>query len=91
MIHQEPSPLAGQTIEIISGHFKGEQFTVEDWWDRISGRSWMFSEGNPACLDYAIRSSLDFLPTDNEVLYGKIGSLGLGKLVHVKELAKQPS
>ena len=44
------------------------------------------ARGNPACLDYAVRSSSleDGLPTDDEVLYGKIG--GYGKLVHISEV-----
>lgn len=38
----------------------------------------MDSNGNPAAMMYAIRTgSQDFdVPIDNEVVYGKIGSLG---------------
>jgi len=79
------SPLAGKIVKIISGAFKGCDFQVEDWWENVSGKSWMFCQGNPACLEYAIRAGLkDDLPTDDEVLYGKIG--GLGKLIHISEI-----
>lgn len=82
-IHTEPHPLAGQTVTVDLG--KGPvDYTIEDWWDRVSGGSWMFAQGNPACLGYALRSGLGGLPTDNEVVYGKIA--GLGHLVHVSEL-----
>lgn len=48
--------------------------------------SWMDSNGNPAAMMYAIRTgSQGFdVPIDNEVVYGKIGSLGY--LFHVSEL-----
>lgn len=85
-IHKEKSSLADKTVRIISGEHKGSEYRVEDWWDRLGQGSWMFGAGNPACLQYAIRSSppLDNLPMDNEVLYGKIG--GLGHLVHISEI-----
>ena len=84
MIHQEPSPLAGQTVAIISGHFEGMEYVVEDWWDRVAGKSWMWSDGNPAAMFYGIRSAKDELPTDNQVLYGKIGASGY--LLHISEV-----
>jgi hypothetical protein len=63
----------------------GAQYEVEDWWDRLSGgTSWMFSNGNMACLHYALRSALAGLPPDDEVLYGHINNLG--HLVHVTEV-----
>lgn len=60
----------------------GTEYRVEGYWDEITGGSWMFAKGNPACLNYAARSI--GLPMDNEVLYGKIGSFGF--LVHVSEV-----
>ena len=60
---------------------------VEDWWDRVGGISWMNANGNPACIEYAIRSAADNLPTDNKVLYGKID--GLGKLLHISEIQEK--
>ena len=60
-------------------------FTVEDWWENVSGRSWMVVNGNPATTAYAIRVGMKgTVPFDNEVLYGKID--GLGYLFHVSEL-----
>lgn len=91
MMHQEPSPLAGKTVKIKTGvkhpqypNFGGAEFRVEDWWDRVSGKSWMFCDGNPACLIFAVRTASADVPTDDEVLYGKVGAFG--SLVHVSEI-----
>jgi hypothetical protein len=65
-------------------------YRVEDWWDRVSGGSWMDAVGNPACLGYAIRASVAGLPTDDEVLYGHTPD-GLGHLVHISEIAATAS
>jgi len=46
----------------------------------------MDANGNPAALIYAIRSGFDGLPTDDEVVYGKIGSFG--HLIHESELGE---
>ncbi len=85
-IHNDKSSLADKTVKIISGKYSGSEYRVEDWWDRLGQGSWMFAEGNPACLQYAIRSSglVDKLPLDNEVLYGKIGCFG--HLIHISEV-----
>lgn len=61
-----------------------ESYEVEAYWDDLTGKSWMFSDGNPAALKYAVRSGVAGLPLDNEVLYGKIGAFG--HLVHVSEV-----
>ena len=63
-----------------------QEFVVEDWWENVTGKSWMFSDGNIAALAYAVRTGLRHgeVPLDNEVLYGKIGNLGF--LFHVSEL-----
>lgn len=84
-MHAEPSPYAGHHLRISSGALSGFTFHVEDWWDRVAGKSWKFCDGNPACIDYALRERT---PLDDEVLYGKIG--GLGKLVHISQLEIQP-
>lgn len=81
-IHRDPSPLADQRVKIISGRLAGAEMVVEDWWDRIAGKSWMVCNGNPACLAYAWGERHD--PTDDEVIYGKIG--GFGHLVHVSRV-----
>lgn len=83
-IHNEPHVMAGKTVTIASGTFKGEEYRIEDWWDRVAGKSWMVCDGNPACLDYALRSVEDDLRTDNDVVYGKIGMFG--KLIHISQL-----
>jgi hypothetical protein len=83
-IHSQPHAQAGQTVTIKTGKFAGEKYRIEDYWDRLGQGSWMFCEGNPACLMYAMRSAMEQLPTDDEVVYGKIGAFG--HLVHVSEL-----
>lgn len=78
-----------------SGHYKlnahgldAIEIEVEDWWDRVSGGSWTTAQGNPAALKYAVRTGIAAcVPTDDEVVYGKIG--GLGHLVHVTELGER--
>ncbi|WP_047888558.1 hypothetical protein [Rhodococcus sp. ARP2] len=90
MIHTEPHPLAGQTVEI---KIEGEtlEFRLEDWWDRVHGSSWMFSDGNPAALKYAMRAALKeptSLPLDDEVVYGKVDIFG--HLIHASEIVTQP-
>lgn len=97
MIHSDPHPLAGQTVTLrcrthgngaadnLTPRIDGQEYQVEDWWDRVTGGSWMTADGNPAALQYAIRSGLNgILPTDNDVVYGKVG--GLGFIVHASEL-----
>lgn len=83
---RERHPLAGQTVKIKADavDLGGQEYRVEDWWQNVAGMSWMDAEGNPAALIYAIRSAVAGLPTDNEVLYGKVGAFG--HLVHVSEL-----
>ena len=93
MSHQEKSEYVGKEVIIRESathfqfpNFGGSVMLVEDWWDRVYGESWMSSDGNPAALVYAMRSVDNNLPTDNEVLYGKVG--GFGHLVHIKEVSK---
>ena len=83
---REQSPLAGKTVTIKTGEFANTEYRVEDWWENVTGMSWMDANGNPACLKYAMRTGFSKIPipTDNEVLYGKIG--GLGELIHISEL-----
>lgn len=86
-------PMAGKTVVLnLKGGdapdvSSGDEFRVEDYWDKISGGSWMFAQGNPACLKYALRSGVARLPIDNEVVYGQVGSFG--HLVHVSELGAE--
>lgn len=89
---REKSPYAGQTVKTKSTavptsnglSLAGKDFTIEDWWENVYGRSWMFSTGNPAALEYAFRCGNSMLPIDNNVLYGKID--GFGYLIHLSEL-----
>jgi hypothetical protein len=80
-IHPEPFEGAGKTFTLPDG----SEFRVEDWWDRVAGRSWQVATGNPAALEYGMRSGLTGLPLDDEVVYGK-NEGGFGHLVHVSEL-----
>lgn len=84
MIHQQPHPLAGK---LVKADWRGESETydVEDYWDRVSGASWMDIAGNPAVIHYEARHRRGKLPDGDEVLYGK-DRYGLGHLVHVSEL-----
>ena len=91
-IHNDEHPLSGQKIQVKpiqkSGTMPPEEtfeFEVEDWWDRITGRSWTVENGNWACLHYAMRSGLSGLPLDDEVIYGK-DRQNLGHLIHVSEI-----
>lgn len=65
---------------------KGSKVKIEGYWDDISGKSWMFSVGNPACIIYAIRAGTSGLPTDDNVLYGHETESGLGHLIHISEI-----
>lgn len=97
MAHAERHDLAGQTVKV---QFKGGhsqipgsehepvEFILEDWQDRIMGKSWMFMDGNPAAIIYAMRAGLNALPTDDEVVYGKTMN-GLGHMVHNSEIVRE--
>lgn len=92
MKHPEKHPLAGKTVRLndkardgIQGQVEtGAHYRIEDYWDRVNGKSWMFSDGNIAATHYALRSISTAIPLDDEVVYGKIN--GAGHLVHVSEL-----
>jgi hypothetical protein len=89
MMHTESHPMSGQDVKVALANHRPitlESFTVEDWWDKLTGGSWMFAEGNPAAMIYAMRSGISGLPLDDEVIYGHIG--GIGCLVHVSEIEK---
>lgn len=91
MIHEKQHPLAGKKVGVIEtfGHRQFpdlDHIIIEDWWDRVSGRSWMDAVGNPACLIYAMRSATceHSVPFDDDVMYGKYK--GMGVLVHMSEI-----
>jgi hypothetical protein len=93
-MHEEAHPLAGRVVKIREGVtdpgqgavIGGVEYELEDWWDRLTGGSWMFANGNPAAMHYGIRQGTmdNPSPIDDEVVYGKIGSFG--HLVHVTEI-----
>lgn len=85
-MHIQPHPLAGRTVMVAAGEFEGQQYRLEDWWDKLTGGSWGDAAGNPAAIDYAIRAALEGMPGDDEVVYGHIGSFG--KLIHVSQLGE---
>ena len=81
-------PLAGQTVTVhpaskpVQLLRDGARYWVEDWWQNVSGESWV-SSGAPACLVYGARAA-GVLPVDDEVVCGIIE--GRSYLVHVSEL-----
>jgi hypothetical protein len=86
------SPLAGKTVTVkpaapYENLQDGAEYRVEDWWENVYGKSWMDATGNPAALIYGMRSGVGGLPIDDDVLYGKINSLGY--LVHVSEIVEK--
>lgn len=91
-LHKTSHPLAGMTVRLNDRTAKGDGvfpdaiYRIEDYWDKLTGESWMFAEGNPAALNYAMRSGLGEMPLDDEVVYGKIGAFG--HLIHVSELGE---
>lgn len=92
-MHTESSNLKGKTVKLPAdkpslGDMAGQEYRVEDWWDTMTGGSWMFADGNPACLLYGMRNGTQGLPLDNEVLYGKVGPFG--HLIHISELGDEP-
>ena len=88
-MHQTKHPLAGKTVRLkksiidIQG-LAGKEYRIEDWWDRLDGKSWQDYEGNFACLHYSARRLMNNLPMDDEVVYGKVGILG--HIIHVSEI-----
>lgn len=81
-IHDEPHELAGKTVELSDG----SKYVIEDWADRVYGKSIWMANGNPAALQYAVYCAAKHLPIDDLTLYGKIG--GLGFIRHESEIVK---
>ena len=88
---KKKSKLANKTVKLKDDvthpqfpSFGGSEIVIEDWWVNVYGGSWMNANGNPAAMIYGMRSGFNGLPTDNEVLYGKLG--GYGVLIHVSEI-----
>jgi len=88
-MQQGKHKLAGRTVTIklrgkYDGLKDGMSYVVEDWASRVFGKSWLDMQGNPSCLVYAARGGFGDLPTDDNVVYGKIGRFGF--LMHESEL-----
>lgn len=88
---------AGNTVKIKSGvgissfgqEMSGADFRIEDWCENVLGCSWVDANGNPAALEYAMRTGFNGRNNNvpmlsNDVLYGKVGPFG--HLFHVNEL-----
>lgn len=99
-MHEKSYPRKGEMVQVkfqgghpqVAGSSEGPVgFEVEDWWDKMTGGSWMDAEGNPAAIVYALRAGTNGLPFDDEVVYGKINNLG--HLVHTSEIlpAEEPA
>ena len=91
-IHKDAHPLAGKTVTLKliapDPNLDGKEYRIEDWWDRIAGKSWGACDGNPACLKYAMRTGFGGgVPSNDEVVYGKVGPYG--HLIHVSELGEE--
>lgn len=87
MVHNEESPLSGETVRLIHhDRLRGGSvaYLVGDWWDRIQGTRWSESTDHLA-LDYAGRRQFYNLPDDDNVLYGRLAD-GSEKLIHVSEI-----
>jgi len=96
-MHIEKSNLAGKEVKIKTSvthpqnaNFGGSSFRVEDWWDYLTGGSWMNASGNPACIVYGIRIAFtkELVPLDDDVLYGHTLD-GFGHLVHINEIEEE--
>lgn len=90
-MHEETHPLAGEEVELIDDYHHNQypdmhSIIIEDWWDHLTGGSWMMAEGNPAAMVFAMRTGMApyNVPFDDEVVYGKYK--GMGVLVHVSEI-----
>lgn len=91
-MHTESHLKKGQTVKIRlrAAHAQLDglehDLVVEDWWDKLTGKSWGMSDGNPAALVYGMRIGFAkaFDMVDDEVVYGKIGPFG--HLIHESEI-----
>lgn len=85
MIHPEPHPQAGQTVELVDARFLiGSKVTIEDWYDRLDGRSWQ-ERRKPVEVIYGAYATRYGLPLDDEVVYGK-NENDCGCILHQSEI-----
>jgi hypothetical protein len=92
-VHIEKHPLAGKEVKLKCLNdrigLNGSRFIIEDWQSNVFGKSWMFCDGNPAALQYAVRLVMAGLPIDNNVVYGHSAETGLGHIIHVSEIVEE--
>ena len=69
-----------------SQQISGKDITILGYWDELTGTGWGESHGNMAACMFAFRMGLAGYPppSNDQVLYGKIGSLSY--LVCIDEL-----
>lgn len=88
-------PLAGQKVRLkegigkfMQGEAGGAEFVVEDWAENVLGCSVWAANGNPAALEYALRTGTNDnnVPIDNNAVYGKVG--WFGHIVHESEIVR---
>lgn len=92
VIHPERHPLAGRVVHATVRRIDGDsttQLRVEDWWDRVSGGSWLTAEGNPAAMQYAFRAGFAGIAPDDEVVYCHDLGIGRGHLLHDSEIVSE--
>lgn len=78
----------GKTYKIKDGQFKDQNYLVEGLWIEVTGKSWMVSDGNPAAMEYAMRTGLEGdTKFDDNVYYGHIGAFG--KLIHADQIGEE--
>ena len=94
-MHKKAHPFAGQVVRLKEniGRFidrtqaGGVEFQVEDWGDRVLGGSVWNANGNPAAMEYAMRTALrGGIPIDDCAVYGKVD--GYGHFVHDSEIER---
>jgi hypothetical protein len=85
MSHKTPHPQAGEEVDVrLTNATAPIEFVIEDWADRVWGRSWKDMNGNPSAVSYAYRAGTEGIAPDDEVLYGKVH--GYATLVHASEI-----
>lgn len=92
VVHTQPHPLAGKVVHATIRRIDGDsatQLRVEDWWDRVSGGSWLTANGNPAAMQYAFRAGFAGIAPDDEVVYCHDLGIGRGHLLHDSEIVSE--
>ena|ERR1017187_3710391 len=80
-----PSRFVGKSVRINHGRLTGRMFSVEDWASRVLEDWTTHNLKNNAVFMYFLRKETDDLPSDDSVLYGKIGAWPY--CVHLSEIS----